>query len=73
MDMEKRMLQEILEDHDAKLSDAIKYDGRISRQWKARFEPRKSLTSGGVSGLRISMQTSEQVLPFRSGWTFECA
>ena len=29
MDMEKRMLQEILEDHDAKLSDAIKYDGRI--------------------------------------------
>ena len=42
MDMEKRMLQEILEDQDAKLSNAIKYDGRVSPQWKARFEPRKT-------------------------------
>ncbi len=42
MDMGKRMLQEILEDQDAKLSNAIKYDGRVSPQWKARFEPQKT-------------------------------
>ena len=67
MDMGKRMLQEILEDQNTELSNAIKYEGRVSCQWKARCEPRKSLTSDAVSGLQISMQISERVLPFRSG------